>query len=42
MIVLEHMTGLAQLPASGFLLVVGLIRLEGGSGGPTAITALVP
>ena len=42
MIVLENMTGLDQLPACGFLLVVGLIRLKGGSGGPTAITALVP
>ena len=41
-IVLENMTGLDRLPAYGFLLVVGLIRLEGGSGGPTAITALVP
>ena len=42
MIVLENMTGLDSLPDCGFLLVVGLIRLEGGSGGPTAITALVP
>ena len=41
LIVLENMTALDQLPASGFLLVVGLLRLEGG-GGPTAITALVP
>ena len=42
MIVLENMTGLDSLPDCGFLLVVGRIRLEGGSGGPTAITALVP
>ena len=42
MIVLENVTGLDQLPARDFLLVIGLIQLEGGSGGPTAITALVP
>ena len=41
LIVLENMTSLDQLPASGFLLVVGLLRLDGGGGGPTAITALV-
>ena len=41
MIVLENMTGLDLLPTYGFLLVVGLIRLEGGSGGPTAITCLL-
>lgn len=41
LIVLESMTGLDQLPASGFLIVVGLLRLDGGGGGPVAVTALV-
>ena len=41
LIVLESMAGLDQLPASGFLIVVGLLRLDGGGGGPAAITALV-
>jgi len=41
-IVLENLTELDKLPATGILLVVGLLRLEGGSGGPAAVTALVP
>jgi len=42
LIVLENLANLDQLPAIGILLVVGLLRLEGGSGGPAAVTALVP
>ena len=42
LIVLENMTNLDLLPPTGTLLVVGLLRLDGGSGGPAAVTALVP
>ncbi|MCH7737849.1 MAG: cyclase family protein [Chloroflexi bacterium] len=42
LIVLENLTNLELLPPTGTLLVVGLVRLEGGSGGPAAVTALVP
>ena len=42
LIVLENLTNLDLLPATDALLVVGLLRLEGGSGGPAAVTALVP
>ncbi len=41
-IVLENLTGLDLLPYTGAILVIGLLRLEGGSGGPAAVTALVP
>lgn len=42
LIVLENLTNLDLLPATGVLLVIGLLRLDGGSGGPAAVTALVP
>ena len=42
LILLENLTNLDQLPPTGALLVVGLLRLEGGSGGPASVTALVP
>ena len=42
LIVLENLTNLDLLPATGALLVIGLLRLDGGSGGPAAVTALVP
>jgi len=42
LIVLENLTNLDVLPPTGALLVVGLLRLEGGSGGPASVTALVP
>ena len=42
LIVLENLTNLDLLPPTGALLVVGLLRLEGGSGGPASVTALVP
>ncbi len=41
-IVLENLTNLDRLPSTGTLLVIGLLRLEGGSGGPASVTALVP
>ena len=41
-IVVENLTNLDLLPPTGTMLVIGLLRLDGGSGGPAAITALVP
>jgi kynurenine formamidase len=41
-IVLENLTNLDLMPPTGALLVIGLLRLEGGSGGPASVTALVP
>ncbi len=40
-IVLENLTNLGQLPATGSLLVIGLLRLTGGSGAPASVTAFV-
>lgn len=42
LIVLENLKNLDLLPATGALVVIGLLRLEGGSGGPASVTALVP
>ncbi len=42
LIVLENLTNLDLLPATGTLVVIGLLRLDGGSGGPASVTALVP
>ncbi len=39
---LENLTALEQLPATGFLLVALPIKIEGGSGGPVRVIALVP
>lgn len=39
---LENVANLEQLPATGTLVIVAPIKLEGGSGGPTRIFALVP
>ena len=41
-IALENLANLHQLPPIGALLVIGLLRLEGGSGSPAAVTALLP
>ena len=41
-IVLENLTNLDQLPATGATLVIGILRLKGGSGSPTSVLALVP
>ena len=40
-IVLENLANLHQLPLTGAVLVIGLLRLEGGSGSPAAVTALL-
>jgi kynurenine formamidase len=41
-IVLENLTNLDQLPPVGTILVIGILRLLGGSGSPAAVLALVP
>ncbi len=40
-IVLENLTNLDQLPPTGTTLVIGVLRLLGGSGSPAAVMALV-
>ncbi|MEB3177838.1 MAG: cyclase family protein [Nostocaceae cyanobacterium] len=41
-IVLENLTNLDKLPPHGSTLVIGILRLRGGSGSPAAVMALVP
>lgn len=41
-IILECLTRLDQLPAKGSTLVIGLLRLEAGSGSPVSVLAFVP
>ena len=41
-IVLENLANLHRLPAKGAVLVIGLLRLSGGSGAPAAVTAFLP
>ncbi len=41
-IVLENLTGLELLPATGAVVVIGLPRLVGGSGAPVSVTAFLP
>ena len=41
-IVLANLTGLDQLPPTGTTLVIGILRLRGGSGSPASVTALIP
>jgi kynurenine formamidase len=40
LIVLENLTNLDQLPPQGTTLIIGILRLRGGSGSPAAIMAL--
>ena len=40
-IVLENLTNLDQLPPTGTTLVIGVLRLQSGSGSPVAVMALV-
>jgi kynurenine formamidase len=41
-IVLENLTNLDQLPPTGAVLVIGVLRLKGGGGSPASVLALVP
>jgi len=41
-IILENLTNLDQLPPVGTTLVIGILRLQEGSGSPAAVIALVP
>lgn len=38
---IENLTNLEQLPASDMLLAIGLLKLEGGSGSPISVTAII-
>ena len=40
-IVLENLTNLDRLPPLGAVIVIGVLKLEGGSGSPAAVTALL-
>ena len=39
---LENLTGLDQLPAAGFVIMALPMKIQGGSGGPARVVALVP
>lgn len=39
---LENLSNLDQLPATGATLVIGLLRLVGGTGSPASVLALIP
>lgn len=41
-IVLENLTNLDQLPPTGITLVIGILRLKGGSGSPVSVIAFLP
>ena len=41
-IVLEYLANLGSLPATGSTLVIGILRLKGGSGSPASVLAFVP
>ena len=41
-IVLENLANLEQLPSTGAVLVIGPLKLAGGSGSPASVIALVP
>ncbi len=40
-IVLENLTNLEQLPSTGITIVIGILRLRGGSGSPVCVVALL-
>ena len=42
LIVLQNLTNLDRLPPTGANLVIGLLRLQGGSGSPAAVTGFIP
>ena len=39
---LENLTRLEELPATGFTVIALPMKIEGGSGGPARVVALVP
>jgi kynurenine formamidase len=39
---LENLTGLDQLPPTGAVLIALPMKIEGGSGGPVRVVALLP
>ena len=39
---LENLTALDQLPATGFVIIALPMKIEGGSGGPARVVALIP
>ncbi|HYW19875.1 MAG TPA: cyclase family protein [Nodularia sp. (in: cyanobacteria)] len=41
-IILENLTNLQQLPATGTTFMIGVLRLRDGSGSPVGVLALVP
>ena len=41
-ILLENLTNLHRLPATGVTLVIGILRLKGGSGSPASVLAFIP
>ena len=41
-LVLENLNNLGDLPESGSTLVIGILRLRGGTGSPASVIALVP
>ena len=41
-LVLENLTNLNQLPPLGATLVLGVLRLRGGSGSPVSVLAFIP
>ena len=41
-LVLENLANLDQLPPTGATLVVGILRLRGGTGSPAAVLGLIP
>lgn len=41
-ILLENLTNLDRLTATGVTLVIGILRLEGGSGSPASVLAFIP
>ena len=42
LLVLQNLANLDSLPPTGAALVIGILRLEGGSGSPAAVTAFIP
>ena len=41
-IVLANLNGLDKLPPTGTTLIIGILRLQGGSGSPASVIALIP